>query len=141
MRTWSLRLLRPFLHLALSALQVLAATASTAFKSRTVLQLENLALRHQIGVLRRSVKRPKTDVGRSTPLVVAIRSLERLAICLGHRQARDRHWLAPHGLPAVLDVESSSRPAWPTRGSETRARTDPQNEPLKPALGPTPHPR
>src|SRR5260370_40513178 len=59
MRTWSLRLLRPFLHLALSALHVLAATASTAFKSRAVLQLENLALRHQIGVLRRSVKRPK----------------------------------------------------------------------------------
>src|SRR5260370_27643379 len=59
MRTWSLRLLRPFLHLALSALHVLAATASTAFKSRAVLQLENLALRHQIGVLRRSVKQPK----------------------------------------------------------------------------------
>ena len=30
-----------------------------AFKSRATLQLENLALRHQLGVLRRSVKRPK----------------------------------------------------------------------------------
>ena len=35
------------------------AAASSALKSRTALQLENLALRHQLGVLRRSVKRPK----------------------------------------------------------------------------------
>ena len=59
MRTWSLRLLRQFFRLALSALHVLAAAASAAFKSRATLQLENLALRHQLGVLRRSVKRPK----------------------------------------------------------------------------------
>ena len=45
--------------MALSALHVVAASASAAFKSRAALQLENLALRHQLGVLRRSVKRPK----------------------------------------------------------------------------------
>jgi len=54
-----LHLLRRFLDLAFSALQVLAAAVSVALKSRAVLQLENLALRHQLGVLRRSVKRPK----------------------------------------------------------------------------------
>src|SRR5580765_3751490 len=59
MRTWSLRLLRQLFRLTLSALHVLAAAASAAFKSRASLQLENLALRHQLGVLRRSVKRPK----------------------------------------------------------------------------------
>src|SRR5258707_9415340 len=59
MRTWNLRLLRPLLHLALNALHQLAAALSTAFKSRAALQLENLALRHQLGVLRRSVKRLK----------------------------------------------------------------------------------
>jgi transposase InsO family protein len=37
----------------------LAAAASAAFKSRAALDLENLALRHQLSVLRRSVKRPK----------------------------------------------------------------------------------
>src|SRR5215469_18970222 len=58
MRTWSLRVLHQFLHPALSALHVLAA-ASAAFQSRAALQLENIALRHQLGVLRRSVKRPK----------------------------------------------------------------------------------
>ena len=59
MRTWSLRVLHQFLHLALSVLHVLAAAVSVAFKSRATLQLENLALRHQLCVLRRSVKRPK----------------------------------------------------------------------------------
>jgi len=58
MRTWSLRVLRQSLRLALSALDLLAAAVSAAFKSRTALQMENLALRHQLGVLRRSVKRP-----------------------------------------------------------------------------------
>jgi hypothetical protein len=59
MRTWSLPLLSQILRLALGALHILAAAASAAFKSRATLQLENLALRHQLGVLRRSVKRPK----------------------------------------------------------------------------------
>src|SRR5258708_5803415 len=59
MRTWSLRFFRQFLHLAFTALHVLAAAASVAFKSRAALHLENLALRHQLGVLRRSVKQPK----------------------------------------------------------------------------------
>src|SRR5947208_10742654 len=59
MRTWSLSVLHQFFHLALSALHVVAAAASAAFKSRACLQLENLALRHQLSVLRRSVKRPQ----------------------------------------------------------------------------------
>ena len=59
MTTWSLRLLNQLLGLTLSALRVLAAAASAAFKSRATLHLENLALRHQLSVLRRSVKRPK----------------------------------------------------------------------------------
>src|ERR1022692_3724555 len=59
MRTCSLPLLSQVLRLALGALHILAAAASAAFKSRATLHLENLALRHQLGVLRRSVKRPK----------------------------------------------------------------------------------
>jgi hypothetical protein len=42
------------------SLTPLLATLSSLFRSRATLQLENLALRHQIGVLRRSTrKRPK----------------------------------------------------------------------------------
>src|SRR5260370_28680419 len=59
MRTWSLRLLRQLFRLALSALHMLPTAASAAFKSRATVHLENLALRHQLSVLRRSVKRPK----------------------------------------------------------------------------------
>jgi hypothetical protein len=36
-----------------------SASASGTFKSRAALQLENLALRHQLGVLHRSMKRPR----------------------------------------------------------------------------------
>jgi transposase InsO family protein len=61
MRTWSLRVVRQFLRLALSTLHVVAAAASATFKSRATLHLENLALRHQLGVLHRSVKRTKLD--------------------------------------------------------------------------------
>jgi hypothetical protein len=38
---------------------------------------------------------------------------KRLAICLGHRQTGNRHWLAQQGLPLVLDLESSP---WPSCG-------------------------
>src|SRR3954454_376608 len=58
MRTWSLRIVQQFFRLAFSALHVLAAGASAALKSRATLHLEDLALRHNLGVLRRSVKRP-----------------------------------------------------------------------------------
>jgi hypothetical protein len=45
----------PFGHL----LSALLAALFASFRSRAALQLEMLALRHQLGVLQRSVKRPK----------------------------------------------------------------------------------
>src|SRR5215475_14425201 len=59
MRTWSLRIFCRFFRLGFSTLQLLVVATMTIFKSRTALQVENLALRHQLTVLRRSVKRPK----------------------------------------------------------------------------------
>jgi putative transposase len=48
----------------LISLATLLATLSSIFRSHAALQLENLALRHQIGVLRRSArKRPKLTLG------------------------------------------------------------------------------
>src|SRR5215831_8298825 len=61
MRSWSLCVLLQFLRLALSTLHGVAAAASGSFKSRAALHLENLELRHQLGVLHRSVKRPKLN--------------------------------------------------------------------------------
>jgi putative transposase len=54
--------LRIFHHLRARMLGVLIALVAAAvsfFKTRAALQLENLALRHQLGVLQRSVKKPK----------------------------------------------------------------------------------
>ena len=53
--------------LGLSLLRIVPATVLSAFfrslarsfRGRASLQLENLSLRHQVGVLQRSVKRPK----------------------------------------------------------------------------------
>jgi len=59
MRTWSLHAVRQILRCTLNTLHCLAIAASATFKSRAALHLENLALRHQLGVLQRSVKRPK----------------------------------------------------------------------------------
>src|SRR5215813_8893440 len=59
MRIWSLRIIRQIARLVLSALNLMEVATATAFKSRAALQVENLALRHQLAVLRRSVKRPK----------------------------------------------------------------------------------
>jgi hypothetical protein len=48
----------------LISLTTLFATMSSIFRSRAGLELENLALRHQIGVLQRSAKkRPKLTRG------------------------------------------------------------------------------
>lgn len=50
----------------LISLTTLFATLSSIFRSRAALELENLALRHQVGVLQRSA--PETDP-RGPPIV------------------------------------------------------------------------
>jgi hypothetical protein len=59
MRTCRLRSFLQILGSAVSAFQVLAAALSATFKTRAALHLENLTLPHQLGVLQRSVKRPR----------------------------------------------------------------------------------
>ena len=54
---WGLRILRRFSPTCVFA--ALLATFLASFRSRAALQLEILALRHQLGVLQRSAKRPK----------------------------------------------------------------------------------
>ena len=142
MRKWKLLVLRQFPRLALSALHVLAAAASSALKSRAALQLENVALRHQLGVLRRSVKQPKlTPVDRCLWGWLSQPSLGRLAFFPAHRPTGNRHCLAPQELPTVLEVESSTRSAGPSAGVDGNPSADPKNEPREPALGGSSHPR
>ena len=54
-----MRILHHLRSLTLGLLIALVAALSSVFKTRAALHLENLALRHQLGVLHRSVKRPK----------------------------------------------------------------------------------
>lgn len=85
--------------------------------------MEILALRHQIGVLRRSTqKRPKLT---AMDLGVVVRSLGRLAIRAGHRQTRDGHRLAPQRLPLVLDLEDSAWKDGKARGLAASPESDP----------------
>ena len=67
---------------ALNALHVLATAVSAVFKSRAALHLENLALRHQLCVLRRSVKRPKLTV--ADRLLLGVLVLGRLLETVDH---------------------------------------------------------
>lgn len=62
-------------------LTTLLVSVSSVFRSRAALELENLALRHQIGVLQRSArKRP-----RLTP-VDRLLSVERRIYKVGHHE-------------------------------------------------------
>jgi hypothetical protein len=56
---WGLRTFRQFQSTAV--LSALLASKLSVFRTRATLQLEIIALRHQLGVLQRSVKRPKLN--------------------------------------------------------------------------------
>jgi hypothetical protein len=57
LRTWGLRIFHNLRLSTFGVLPVLVGALSSLFRTRASLQLENLALRHQIGVLQRSVKK------------------------------------------------------------------------------------
>src|ERR1700681_4476498 len=93
------------------SLRPLLAILSSLFRSRATLQLENLALRHQIGVLQRSARKtPEIDLRRPSVVGLAVPRLERLALSASHRQARNGHCLASRWLSFVLDLEGAARP-------------------------------
>src|SRR5277367_4737743 len=95
-------------------LTTLLASLASIFRSRASLGLENLALRHQIGVLHRSAgKRPK--YGRPPALDLSVAPLARLALGVGHRQARNGRSLASCHLSFVLDLEGALRKTRTTR--------------------------
>ena len=111
-------------------LSALLSTLGSMFRSRAVLELENIALRHQIGVLKRSArKRPKLTAADRLFWVFLSRAWGGLALSAGHRQTRDRDRLASQRISPFLDLED---PAWPG-GSARRfprgPRSDPQDEP------------
>src|SRR5215469_15026792 len=117
------------------------ATLPSILLSRAALELENLALRHQIGVLQRSAaKRPKLTSGDRL-----------LWICLSHLWRDWRSALAivkPEtvvawhraGFSPLLNLEGAARPTRTTRHFARGPRSHAQDVPGESPLGCTPPP-
>jgi putative transposase len=105
-----------------------------------VLQLEILALRHQLGVLQRSVKRSKlTPADRL--LWAWLRTVWQdwqSGVFIMKDESCHSPRLAPQGLSPFLEVEDSTWQAGAAGGSEGNSRTDSHDEPRKSALGRSP---
>src|SRR5882724_10931151 len=123
-------------------LTTLLASLASIFRSRASLGLGNLALRHQIGVLHRSAgKCPKIDYGRPPALDLSVAPQARLALGVGHRQARNGRRLASCRLSFLLDLEGALRKTKTTRHFKRSPRSDSQDVPGESRLGCTSHPR
>jgi hypothetical protein len=79
----------------LSVLFLFLSTLFSVFRSRAALQVEILALRHQIGVLRRSSKRPNLTVADRVFWAWLSGVWTDWRYSTGHRQTSDGHRLAP----------------------------------------------
>jgi hypothetical protein len=118
------------------SLTTLLATLSSIFRSRADLQLENLALRHQIGVLQRSAaKRRKLTSGDRLLWICLSRlwSDWRAALAI----VKPETVIAWHraGLSAVLDLEGAARPTRTTLHFARGPRSDLQDVPGESRLG------
>ena len=120
----------------LMSMAALLITLRSIIRSRLDLRLENLALRHQIGVLHRSAKkRPKLTSGDRLLVGLSIQFLARLALDVGHREARNGRGLASQGLSPVLDLEGSAGTTRTPHHCPRDPRSDPQDVPGEPWLG------
>src|SRR6202140_2370440 len=124
MRTWHLPVFRESVSFAFAALHMVADTLSACFKSRAALQLENLALRHQLGVLRRSVTRPKLTPADRFLWAWLCEVWNDWRSSLVMVKPESGHCLASQRLSAVLDLENSPRPAWPASRPSRSTRSD-----------------
>ena len=92
-------------------LTTLLASVRSIFPSRAALELENLALRHQIAVLRRSAaKRLRWTSADRLLWICPSRLWHDWRSALNHRQARNGPGLASCRLSLVLDLEGAARP-------------------------------
>src|SRR3954468_14022754 len=107
----------PVIRLLLS----LIAVARGFFRSRTEIALEVLALRQQIGVLKRKRPRPRLSPLDRLFWTVLRTTVVSLARCVGDCQTRNGGGLASGRLPPVLALESRRRGGRPRITPELRA--------------------
>src|SRR5215475_8951219 len=125
MGTWTLHILCKVLHLAVSTLHWLTVASLTTLKSRGPSGGKPCSA----APTRRAPplgEATETHISRSNSVGLAVRSLERLAVLVAHRQARNRNWLASQGISIVLDLEGSAGPTRATPGVQRDSATDSQ---------------
>jgi len=88
-----------------------------------------------------SQEAPEADRSGPYSVGLAMRRLERLAICFGDRQAGNGHRLAWQRLSPFLDMKDPTRPRRTASSSKRGPRSDPQDESRESALGCSPHSR
>ena len=102
--------------------------------------LENLALRHQLLVLQRSVRpTPSGSVGPGL-LGLAVPPLGELAVQSRHRAARHGSGVAPPRLPALLAVEVQAQPGRPPEARRRASPAHPAHGARESHVGPAAHP-
>jgi len=91
----------------------LAVALHSLMKTRTVLQMENLALRYQLAVVRRTpLKRPRLKAADRLFWIGISRLCADWRPWLVIVQAGHSRWLAQDAASGVLDMEDSLRQAW-----------------------------
>ena len=98
------------------------------FRTHADIQLEVLALRHQVTVLQRTNPKTETETSRPTFMGLAVPILVSVAIRTRDREAGYGRRLASSRFPLVLDLEGSPRKSWTTERSKGHTRTDPNHE-------------
>src|SRR5664280_932672 len=101
----------------LISVTTLLVALSSIFRSRASLELENLALRHQIGVLQRSARKRPGLTPLDRFLWVLLSRVWRLALSAGYCSAGHGHCVAPQGFSSLLDLENPAGPTRKTDGS------------------------
>jgi hypothetical protein len=111
-------------------LSAVFSTLCSMFRSRAALELEHIALRHQIGVLKRSAReRPKLTTADRLFWVFLSRVWCDWRSALDIVRPATAIRMASQGISTFLDLEG---PAWPggsARRFPRNPRSDPQDEP------------
>ena len=118
-----------------SVISAAFAYLASWFKSRHAMQLEILALRHQLAVYQHGIKRPTASARRSTLVDLALTALVRLASGPGVRAAPHRHRLAEEAVPRLLATLESERQARATRDRQRSPCAHPGHVAIQPDLG------